>query len=817
MPYFALTQWFAGVSFLVVVTSSGVKVRFIILLLAVSILIAGNANTTLFVDETGNYCRKGLGMERVWVTENTSGGLPSTPLWDVLVDTTGSVTRLYVCAGLAFASQHGGVFVSDTDGLDWDSLSSAFANDFVLSLAMDRSNTDILLAGTDSDGIYRSSDAGVTWSPVLSSQKTRHIVFDESSPNIVYCGNEGTGVFKSTDAGVSWFPSSAGMSLVNAVGIGVDVLDSNHMYVIWEALNSGGVFRTSDGGNSWTPSPNLPSQRQTGIAVDPTDGDIIYVCNSGPWNAGMDDGVYKSTDGGSTWVNNWTFSDTAELGVVAVATSDPNMVFAGGNKWLQPFGTRIWGSTDAGGNWTLLYDNPTKQFVEVVSIAIDPVDPQLVYAGTRANGSTVIGVLKTTDGGTTWAEANNGLSNLSVLSLAVDPSDNSRIVAATAGGVFLSTDYGGTWNPTDSLGYTGSVALRSDSVMYAGTLNDGVYRSTNFGSTWQSFSGGMSLITPVNDIEVDPSNQYRVHAALSNIGAYTVVDTGVGTWFAIGPFGGDVNWLEIVQSDHQILYSGTQSGIFKSTDGGAFWEKCVASPSGETKTIRASWTGDTVHAGASGYYRSLDGGAIWDEIVLPTEPYNEVTALSVDPYSATTVYLGLGSYLSGSYCHILKSTDGGGSWVFKCGGLPFSNTMEVSSIGINPMNTLKLYATFGSGFFGTSDFFVSLDGGEIWTHPVGVAEREETRRARETRMTLYPCPFRDKLHVRIEFGDRLEGTHDMRLEMCDAAGRLVGSVSLDQHPLDCELTWHDELPSGVYFVSLRIGDERITRRTILLR
>jgi len=793
-------------------------VRLVILLLTISIAVASNAGAGLFVDEAGNFYRDGPGEGRVFVPgRGTRAGLPSTPLWDVIVDTTGSVTRLYVCAGLAFASQHGGVYVSDTDGVDWDSLSGAFANDFVLSVAQNRTDTQVLLAGTDGDGVYRTTDGGANWSPVLGAQKTRHIVLDKSNPSIIYCGNEGTGIFKSTDGGDSWFSSNAGMSLVNAVGIGVDGLDSNHIYVIWQALNSGGVFFTSDGGNTWTPAPSLPSQRQTGVAVDPTDGNVAYVCNSGPWNAGMDDGVFKSTDGGGTWENNWAFTDTAELEAVAVAPSSPEIVYTGGNKWLQPFGTRIWKSTDAGASWALVYDNPDKQFVSVVTIAIDPTDPQVVYAGTRANGTTVLGILKTTDGGATWAETNSGLGNLSVLSVAVDPVESSRVLAATAGGVFISADSGASWNPTDSLGYTRSVAVRPDSIMYAGTLSDGVYRSADLGGSWLPFSAGISSITAINNIAIDPSNPHRVHAALSNTGAYAVIDTGTAVWRAIGPFGGDVNWIEIAEANNQVLFAGTQAGVFKSTDGGAFWEKCSGGVSGNVNVMRASLTGDTIYAGATGLYRSSDGGVSWSEVVLPTEPYDAVTALSADPYVPGTMYLGLGSYLSGSYCHVLKSTDAGTTWEFKCGGLPFANSMEVSSIGINPMNTLKLYATFGSGFFGTSDFYVSLDGGEIWTHPVGVTELERASpRVPGTRMFIRSSPARNRISVWIDCPVESDPSGGAKLDVHDSAGRLMGSVDISRN-FSGQVTFPAELTSGIYFVRLNMGGETITGKVVLVR
>jgi photosystem II stability/assembly factor-like uncharacterized protein len=783
-----------------------------------ALLLTSNASAILFTDEAGNVTRVGEGDERVLLPGGlNAGGQPSTPIWEVVVDTSGSVTTLYICAGLAFGSQHGGVYVSDNDGVDFSELSSAFPNDFVLSLAMDKTNTQVLLSGTDGSGMYRTTDAGSNWFPVLASQKTRYINFDDLDGAIAYSGNEGTGVFKSTDNGVSWFSSNAGMSLVNAVAAAVDPSDSNHIYAIWQALNSGGVFSTTDGGMSWTPAPNLPSQRQTAIAVDPVDGNIVYVCNSGPWNLGMDDGVYKSTDGGDTWVNNWAFPDTAELHSVSVAPSDPNIIFAGGNKWLQPFGTRIWKSTDAGSTWALLYNNDATQFVAVGTIAINPLNPQVVYAGAQANGSTVIGVLKTADGGSTWAESNTGLADLGIMSLAIDPGDTARILVGTAKGVFISTDCGANWTATDSIGYTFSVAVRPDSIIYAGTLNAGVYRSTDFGVSWTPFNNGISVLNPISYLAIDPSHQYRLFAALSNIGVYAVADTGACTWTAIGPFGGDVNTIAIVPSDHQKIFAGTQSGIFKSTDGGAFWEKCAGSPAGEIYIVRSSFSGDTVYAGGNGYFRSLNGGTTFNEIILPTDPYKAVTALSIDPYDPLIMYLGLGAQLSGSYCHVLKSTDAGSTWEFKCGGLPFASSMEVSSIGINPTNTLKLYATFGSGFFGTSDFYVSLDGGEIWTHPVGIHEGQRTKYEVQELVLGQGQPNPLRSGARIDY--QIPKMGRVSLGIYDISGRLVETlVDETREPGLYRVEWDARSQAdGTYFARLQYGDLSRAIKLIVIR
>jgi hypothetical protein len=93
--------------------------------------------------------------------------------------------------------------------------------------------------------------------------------------------------------------------------------------------------------------------------------------------------------------------------------------------------------------------------------------------------------------------------------------------------------------------------------MYAGTINSGVYRSTDFGTLWSPFNNGISVLNSISHMATDPARPYRVFAALSNIGVYAVADTGAYTWTAIGPFGGDVNFVAIVPSDHQMLYVGT--------------------------------------------------------------------------------------------------------------------------------------------------------------------------------------------------------------------------------------------------------------------
>ena len=208
----------------------------------------------------------------------------------------------------------------------------------------------------------------------------------------------------------------------------------------------------------------------------------------------------------------------------------------------------------------------------VYSLAIDPVTPSTLYAGTYGGG-----VFKSVDGGSSWSAINTGLSNTNVYSLAIDPFVPSTLYAGTiGGGVFKSVDGGSNWSAINtglSNPYVCSLAIDpvTPSTLYAGT-NGGVFKSVDGGSSWSAMNTGLSN-TYVWSLAIDPVTPSTLYAGTNGGGVFKSVDGG-SSWSAIntGLSNPYVMSLAIDPVTPSTLYAGTNGGgVFKSVDGGSSW------------------------------------------------------------------------------------------------------------------------------------------------------------------------------------------------------------------------------------------------------
>lgn len=299
----------------------------------------------------------------------------------------------------------------------------------------------------------------------------------------------------------------------------------------------------------------------------------------------------------------------------------------------------------------------------LLSLAVDPNIPAIVYAGTGHAGMLIGTVFKSTNGGGNWAPANTGLPDVFVRALVIDPQTTSTIYAGTGGafigpvfrGMFKSIDGGMNWTPlatTPGPGSVTSVAIdpQNPATVYVGTtagLTNAVFKSTNGGDNW----------TPVGD-------------GLPN---------------------GIVNSLAVDPQTPSSVYAGTQFGLFKSTNGGAAnsWTSMNTgfTPS-STPPILAlvidPQNTSTVYAGTGGFgvFKSIDGGANWTAastgiVTNAGVPSGLINALVMDPGRPNILYAATSS--SG----VFRTTNGGANWTSLNIGLttPTNQALAISQTG----------------------------------------------------------------------------------------------------------------------------------------
>ncbi len=473
-----------------------------------------------------------------------------------------------------------GILKSVDGGRTWQPINNGLANLYVGTLFMHPQNPDVLLAGTgnnqypDGDGVYLSTDGGASWKQTLRDDIIESVEFAAVDPAIAYAGSSNA-IYRSQDGGQTWLRISGGEDGWGPPGVRagfpidfqVDPRDPNRIFA---NEYGGGNFLSVDGGRTWTvASAGYTGAQVRDIVVDPgVAGRVLAAARSG---------LFASFDGGQAWAGlSYPPASAMEWTAVAVDPGNPQHVLAA-NNWNRA----ILESHDAGRTWrqtNAYFEKPTGGWR---AIAFAPSDPATAYAGSAGFYSAGSfdeqiagrGVYVSHDGGATWTPANSSLiQKAHVTGLAIDPHNPQQVYAATSqGGIFKSADGGQAWQAINQ-GLPGqapralSVAIdpADSKVIYAGLWQAGLYRSADGGATWRLSAAGLNPEASISDIVSDPADPKVLYAADLHSGVYRSADGGA-TWQAAnaGLRMRAVNALSI-SADGQHLYAATEGeGVFR--------------------------------------------------------------------------------------------------------------------------------------------------------------------------------------------------------------------------------------------------------------
>jgi photosystem II stability/assembly factor-like uncharacterized protein len=512
-----------------VTTTGGARIGHVI----IDASTAGSAtSTTVMVSTTFGLFRSmdsGRSWSRVLTTGNVSG---------LAVDPVNSQVWYAGVAAYDSTAQSNGVFKSTDGGVTWKPLPLTFGTTVGrIELAIAPSNGSVLYAAAEDRtpnsssaqqlaGIWRSSDAGVTWTKTGARNAScasqcwydLSIAVDPSNPARVYMG--GFSFYRSEDSAETF--TNVGTTIhVDHHTIAFDPLDPNAIYV----GTDGGVYRTPNRGLNWVNRNNslAIAQFYNGISLHPTDTLTVI-------GGTQDNGTLQYSGFPS-----WSSIIGGDGGYTAINPKKPTFMF-GELEWLT--------GSSAGGNGPRRADAPGAVFrVKNTGIntadraqfippyVIDPMNPFTLYFGTYR-------VYRTTDNAESWATMSPDLSK-------------------TGTGTITTIGV----SPTDA------------TVLYAG-LNDGnVAVTRDSGATWSTIATGLPnrAITQIVVDEVDPKTAYLTNSGFGAPHVWRTTDGGA-TWTNIS---GDlpnvpVNAIALLPRTKD-LYVGTDLGVFRSTNGGAAW------------------------------------------------------------------------------------------------------------------------------------------------------------------------------------------------------------------------------------------------------
>ena len=328
--------------------------------------------------------------------------------------TDGQIVYAGGCSGLCFLGGKSGLFKSTDGGQTWAHVGHGIRAVDSRALTVDPAGGTLSL-GTE-QGFYWSADSGHTWHASnmgLADQNIFSMVADLDDPATLYAGTETGGIFKTTDAGATWASSSSGLPPGEPwYGLTIDPSDTQILYAGPSCL--GGidcvVYKSVNGGASWKArGAGLPLLAVEALVVDPSNGSTVY--------AGLLDGVYKSTDGAASWSRMGNGMGNFPVSALAIDPGSPQTIYAGTTGG-------IYKSTDGAANWTASSTGLTTK--DTRALAVVPGGP--VLAGTLGGG-----VYMSTDAGASWSSWNSGLNGDWVHGFAIS---GSNIYAATVGGSF---------------------------------------------------------------------------------------------------------------------------------------------------------------------------------------------------------------------------------------------------------------------------------------------------------------------------------------------------------------------------------------------
>ena len=556
-------------------------------------------------------------------------------------------------------------------------------------------------------GLFKSTDGGKTWKNVLSiSENTgvTDVVMQPDNADVLYAaayqrrrhvwtlidGGPESAIYKSTDAGATWTKLKSGLPSVDMgrIGLAVAPTNPNLVYATVEAAEKkGGIFRSTDRGATWERRNEYDSGAMyyATLFVDPKNEDRTYV---------MGVNIQVSDDGGKTIHTLNTRSKHVDNHVIWIDPNDTNYYLVGCDGGLYE-------SYDRGENWTYKSNLPLGQYYDV---AVDHNAPfYYVYGGTQDNAS---------EGGPSRTRSASGIVNSDWFITAggdgfrsqIDPEDPNTVYAESQNGGLIRYDRRTgerlsivpaetpgapplRWNWDSPI----LISPHSHSRLYFGA--NVLYRSDDRGDSWRAVSGDLTRQIDRNSL-----------AVMGKVWGPEAVAKNQSTAFY-----GNASVIAESPRKEGLIYVGTDDGLIDVTeDGGANWRKIETFPGVPERTyvsriLASQHDPSTVYAAFDNHkmedfkpylLKSTDAGRTWTPLQNNLPENGAVLALAEDPGDASLLF-------AGTEFGLYFSNDGGQKWTRLRGGLP---TIAVTDLAIQSQMNDLVVATFGRGFYVLDDY-----------------------------------------------------------------------------------------------------------------
>ena len=620
--------------------------------------------------------------------------------------------------------------------------------------------------GAVNGGVWKTTDAGSTWHSVWGHEPSGSIgsiAVSLSDPNVIYVGSgeglqrpdlsTGDGVYKSTDAGKTW-THLEGLRDGQQIGqVSIDPRDPNRVFVAVEGHPFGpneerGLYRSTDGGKTF--KRVLFVSNRTGaseVQIDPQNPQIVFAGmwqrQEAPWENGSfgggEGGLYRSADGGDTWTKltgNGLPDQILQL-QLTISPSNPKRIYAE----IAPVGRPVWlyRSDDGGDHWVHAPADDTRPEERIGGgdcpvPVVDPKDPDTVYIASIVSW-------KSTDAGKTWTALRGSPGGDDYQNLWINPNNTKIIALASDQGVVISQNGGESWaewynQPTAQMYHatadnafpyrvcggqqdSGSACVPSRSDDGRITFHDwhpvGIeeygYAAPDPLDPDIVYGGKVTRYDrrtgQVQNVEPKPLRGYRVLRTeplqFSPIDPHKLYFATNTLWLTEN---GGKNWKEVSPDLTREKWELPQVVTgYKDSSAAAVSRRGVIYSLG-----LSSVDGNRIWAGTDDglIWTTADAGAHWDNVTPPAlQAFWKVFNMDAGHFDVQTAYAAVNTMrLDDMRPHLFRTHDGGKSWTEIDDGIP--NGAATSAIREDPKRKGLLYA--GS----ETQVYVSFDDGDHW-------------------------------------------------------------------------------------------------------
>ncbi len=495
----------------------------------------------------------------------------------------------------------------------------------------------------------------------------------------------------------------------DARSLAYDAHNPDHILL---GTSTGQMFASSDAGRTWLRLARLGGDEYVldHIAIDPQNPDYIYVS---AWSAASQEfgEIFRTRDGGATWATLPAMHGKS-IRALAMFKGNSHVLIAGALDG-------VFRSKDGGDTWERLSPANSAEIKNIESIAVDPKDPNTIYAGTWHLA------WKTSDGGVNWQHINKGMIDDSdVFSVIVDHDNPSVVFASACSGIYKSESAGNLFSKIQGIPFSArrTRVLKQDptneNIVYAGTT-EGLWKTVDLGKVWKRVSNPEVV---VNDVLIDPRDSNRVLLATDRSGVMASTN-GASSWTTSNK-GYAHRYVSAILADNKdvsTLYVGVVNdreygGVFYSKDAGQHWLQKAAGLGGkDVFALKQAPSGMLVAGTNHGTYALDRNASAWRPMnvvvveSLVTAPRKgsrkAVTTPTLQKFQLESrvndLELASGRWLAATTAGIYASTDQGKTWK---GGQILG---QVDFVSVRAEGSTAVGAT-------RSSVVVSNDGGATW-------------------------------------------------------------------------------------------------------